>query len=123
MIKVLMGYDLAPGVSAGDHDRWLREIHLADMARVPGLERVVLNRTEKAVIGEDPPQFVAELHYPDLETYLAARRWIARNPFPKASRPDGVIAVRFMILCDSDELASFEPDRPRAGRPPGDGQG
>ena len=104
MVKVLMGYDLAQGFSEDEHDRWLQEVHLPDMAKVPGLERVILNRTGQIVIGDDLPKYIAELHYTDMNTYLVARSWIKRNPFPTDSQPDGRIEIKYMFICESKSL-------------------
>ena len=107
-----MGYVLPPGVSRERHDHWLRKVHFPDMIKVPGLERVILNRSEKAVFGKSPPEYVAELHYPDLDAYLAAREWIKQNPFPPESRPEGRIRIKFMIVCESEELGRPEAENP-----------
>ncbi len=104
MVKVLMGYDLAPGCSEARHDRWLREIHLPDMLRVPGLQGIFLNTTRQVVFGDNPPGYIAEMHYPDMDTYLTARNWIRKNPFPLASLPKGKIEIKFMLVCESDDL-------------------
>ena len=99
-----MGYNLAKGFSRAGHDQWIREVHLPDMNKVPGLEKIILNRTERVVVGHDLPEYVAELHYPDMDAYLAGRSWIRRHPFPRDSRPEGKIIIRYMLVCQSRDL-------------------
>lgn len=101
---MLLAYDLAPGVSPAEHDRWLKKTHLPDIRRVPGLAEVSLNRTRRVVLGPGAPGYVSELIYPDLETYLAARDWIKHHPFSDDSQPQGLLDIKFMILCEAETL-------------------
>lgn len=104
MIKALLGYDLPPDLSEADHMTWLKEIHFKDMARTPGLDGIVLNRIDWVISGDDAPGYVAELHYPSLEAYRAARDWLKNNPFPPESQPDGRMIIRFFVICSSEQL-------------------
>lgn len=104
MVKALLGYNLPKGLSEDDHLTWLRDTHLKDIAGVPGLQRIVLNRTERILAGGDGPNFLAELHYPDMETYRAARDWIKSNPFPPESQPEGQMLVKFFVVCNSEQI-------------------
>ena len=104
MVKVLLGYNLPDDLSEADHQAWLEDIHLPDMARVPGLEKAVLNKTRWVVAGGGAPAYVAELHYPDMDTYLAAKDWLASNPFPPESQPTGRMTIKFLIVCESGPM-------------------
>ena len=36
MVKGLLGYDIMPGMSVEEYERWLRDIHIPDLSKVPG---------------------------------------------------------------------------------------
>jgi uncharacterized protein (TIGR02118 family) len=49
------------------------ETHLPLVMKVPGLEKAVVNRIEKNLMGGEAPYFlIAELHFPDQATFDAA---------------------------------------------------
>jgi hypothetical protein len=43
MVKAILGYDIMPEMSVEAYEEWLREVHLPDLSRIPGLRRVVFN--------------------------------------------------------------------------------
>ena len=56
-------------------ERHYADVHLPLARKVPGLERLVLNRPVPAPWGGDVPyHLIAELHFPDQETFEAAMR-------------------------------------------------
>ena len=52
MVKAILGYDIMPGMSIEDYEKWLKEVHLPDLSKVPGLKRVVLNTVKGLVRGK-----------------------------------------------------------------------
>jgi hypothetical protein len=52
MVKAILGYDIMPGMSVDEYERWLREIHLPDLSRIPGLKKVVFNTVKGTVMGD-----------------------------------------------------------------------
>jgi hypothetical protein len=112
VVKVFIGYDLPEGLSEADYEAWLKDIHLADMAQVPGLEKAVLNKARWVVIDNDAPAYLAELHYSDMDTYLASRDWLAANPFGPESQPTGKMIIKFLIVCESELLPLHSIDSP-----------
>ena len=38
MVKAILGYDIMPGMSVQDYEKWLKEVHLPDLSKVPGLK-------------------------------------------------------------------------------------
>jgi uncharacterized protein (TIGR02118 family) len=49
------------------------EVHLPLVMKVPGLEKAVVNRIEKNLMGGAVPYYmIAELHFPDQATFDAA---------------------------------------------------
>ncbi|MAW82037.1 MAG: ethyl tert-butyl ether degradation protein EthD [Parvularcula sp.] len=49
------------------------EVHIPLVNKVPGLARTVINRVTASPLGGDPEYFlIAEMHYPDKETFDAA---------------------------------------------------
>ncbi len=104
MVKAILGYDIEPGVSAAEYDRWLREVHLPDLSRVPGLRRVILNTVKSVVRGEQTFYRVAELHYDTMADFEKAARWRRENPVPPERGPEGRTAFRFYVVCESEEI-------------------
>jgi hypothetical protein len=72
MIKSILGYDIESGMSEDDYDRWLREIHAPDLAKIPGLRRIVFNTVKGKLLEGLSFYRIAELHYNSIEAFLAA---------------------------------------------------
>ena len=104
MVKAILGYDVMPGMSLQDYERWLKEVHLPDLARVPGLKRVVLNTVRGLVRGEATFYRIAELHYESMEAFEQARAWRETNPVSRERSPEGKTDVRFYVVCESEEF-------------------
>ncbi len=51
MVKGLLGYDIMPGMSVEEYERWLRDIHIPDLSKVPGLKKVVFTTVKGIVRG------------------------------------------------------------------------
>ncbi|MBW1713003.1 MAG: EthD family reductase [Deltaproteobacteria bacterium] len=104
MVKAILGYDIEPGISEAAYDRWLREIHIPDLKKIPGLKKIVLN-TVRGKVREGQTFFrIAELHYESMESFEAAARWRAEHPVPPERGPEGRTAFRFYVICETEEV-------------------
>ena len=48
-----------------------RDVHMPLIAKVPGLQKAVVNRVDKALMGEAPYFLIAELHFADQAAFDA----------------------------------------------------
>lgn len=104
MVKAILGYDIEPGMSEEEYDRWLREIHIPDLEKIPGLRRVVFN-TVKGQLREGLSFYrIAELHYDSMEAFEAAAEWRKKNPMTPERGPDGKTVFKFYLLCETEEV-------------------
>ena len=104
MVKAILGYDIVPGISEEEYDKWLREIHLPDLSRIPGLRKVVFNTVKGTVMGEKTFYRIAELHYDSMEAFETARQWRERNPVPAERAPTGKTDFKFYVICETEEV-------------------
>lgn len=104
MVKAILGYDIMPGISGDAYEKWLREIHLPDLSRIPGLRRVVFNTVKGTVRGNTTFFRIAELHYDDMDAFERARQWREANPVSKERSPDGKTDFRFYVVCETEEV-------------------
>jgi hypothetical protein len=104
MVKAILGYDIEPGITVELYEKWLREVHLPDLRKIPGLRRVVLNTVKGVVRGETTFYRIAELHYDDMASFERAARWRLDNPVPPERGPEGKTAFRFYVVCESEEV-------------------
>lgn len=104
MIKAILGYDIEPNMSEEEYDRWLREIHIPDLSKIPGLRRIVFN-TVKGKLREGLSFYrIAELHYDSMEAFEAAARWREENPIAAERTPQGKTDFKFYLLCETEEV-------------------
>lgn len=129
MIKAILGYDIEPGVTAEEYERWLFEVHAPDLLANPYLDRIVFNKVlgpvtqasgGAAEIGVNTTFYrIAELHFADEQSYRNYRRWFEEHPIPVDRGPAGRTAFRFYVLAESRTVE--RSDRPttveRSGRP------
>ena len=87
-----------------DYEKWLREVHVPDLARIPGLRRVVFNTVRGIVRGETTFYRIAELHYDDMESFKKAAKWREENPISPERGPEGRTAFRFYVVCESETV-------------------
>lgn len=104
MVKAILGYDIMPGMTAQEYEKWLREVHLPDLARVPGLRKVVFNTVRGVVKGNTAFYRIAELHYDDMEAFEKAKKWREENPVAKDRGPEGKTDFKFYVVCESEEV-------------------
>lgn len=104
MVKAILGYDIMPGMTPKDYEKWLREVHLPDLKRIPGLKRVVLNTVKGIVRGETTFYRIAELHYESMEAFEKAAKWREENPISKERSPNGKTDFKFYVVCETEEI-------------------
>lgn len=115
MIKTLIGYDIQPGISVEEYERWLREVHIPDLLANPHLTRLVFNTVIRPVTRtssgaapvEDGLTFyrLAEMHFADRTAYDRYREWFEEHPIPEHRGPQGRTAFRFYLLAESFEVS------------------
>lgn len=104
MVKAILGYDIEPGMSVQAYEKWLREVHLPDLSRIPGLRRVVFNTVRGVVRGETTFYRIAELHYDSMDDFEKAARWREANPVSPERGPEGKTKFQFYVVCESEEI-------------------
>ena len=107
MVKAILGYDIVPGMTVEQYEKWLREVHLPDLKKIPGLKKVVFNTVRGTVRGETTFYRIAELHYENMETFERARAWRERNPVSRERGPEGKTDFKFYVVCETEEV-NFE---------------
>lgn len=107
MVKAILGYDIVPGMTVQEYENWLRDIHIPDLATIPGLKKVVLNTVKGIVRGETTFYRIAELHYDSMETFERAKKWREENPVSEERSPKGKTDFKFYVVCES-EAFDFE---------------
>ncbi len=104
MVKAILGYDIMPGMTREDYEKWLREVHIPDLSKIPGLRKLVLNTVKGLVRGETSFFRIAELHYDSLEAFEKSQEWRKKNPVSKERSPDGKTDFKFYVLCETEEI-------------------
>ena len=104
MFKAILGYDIMPGMSVEAYEKWLREVHIPDLSRVPGLRKVVFNTVKGMVRGETTFYRIAELHYDSMEAFEKAMKWRQQNPVSKDRSPEGKTDFKFYVVCETEEF-------------------
>ena len=113
-IKAILGYDIAPGMSAEEYETWLFDVHAPDLLANPHLDRVVFNKVLRPVTqasggtAEIPPGYsfyrIAEMHYADEEAYQRYLQWFVQNPLPPERGPGGRTDFKFYVVAESCEV-------------------
>ena len=104
MVKAILGYDIMPGMTLEAYEKWLREIHIPDLARVPGLRKIVFNTVKDIVRGETSFYRIAELHYDDMQSFEKAMKWREENPVDEERSPQGKTDFKFYVVCETEEV-------------------
>ncbi|MEV6845759.1 hypothetical protein [Actinoplanes sp. NPDC051411] len=115
MIKTILGYDIEPGVTEDEYERWLFDVHVPDILANPHVSKLVFNRVTGRVptpSGGDTPipddlsfYRIAEMHFADQDAYDAYRAWFAEHPIPAERSPKGRTKFRFYLVTDVIEVA------------------
>jgi hypothetical protein len=113
-IKTILGYEIVPGVSPEEYERWLFEVHAPDLLANPHLDRIVFNKVLRPVRQAsggtaDVPEGmtfyrIAEMHYADEAAYQAYLDWFAEHPIPAERGPAGRTDYRFYLDTESTEV-------------------
>jgi hypothetical protein len=111
VIKTILGYDIEPGVSEDEYERWLFEVHAPDLLANPHLERLVFNKVLRTVnqtsggaarVRENRMFYrIAEMHFADAAAYERYLRWFDEHPIPAERGPAGRTAFRFYVLAEA----------------------
>jgi len=104
MVKAILGYDILPSMTVEAYEKWLREVHLPDLKKIPGLKKVVFNTVKGTVRGETTFYRISELHYENLEAFKRAMEWRKGNPVSKERGPDGKTDFKFYVVCEAEEI-------------------
>jgi len=104
VVKAILGYDIMPGMSVEQYESWLKEIHLPDLSRIPGLQKVVFNTVKGIVRGETSFYRIAELHYDSMEAFEKAQKWRNQNPVSIERSPTGKTDFKFYVICETEEV-------------------
>jgi hypothetical protein len=123
MVKVIVGYNVMPGISGEEYERWLRDVHIPDLSKVPGLRKVVLNTVKgttsipglrkyapnniKGAVAEFEDLYrIVELHYDSIEECEKALKWREReeNLVSKERTAVGKTDVKFYFVCETEEV-------------------
>ena len=112
-IKALVGYDLMPGITPEEYDRWLWEVHVPDILANPYIDKIVFNTVVEPVRttsgGAAPVEQavklyrVAEMHYRDWEHHRKYREWFDQHPIPEERGPKGRSDFKFYLVCTVEE--------------------
>ncbi|MEM3484334.1 MAG: hypothetical protein QXQ64_05490 [Candidatus Bathyarchaeia archaeon] len=104
MVKAIIGYDIMPGVTVEEYESWLRQIHIPDLSRIPGLRCVVLNTVKGVVQGTTTFYRISELHFDNMDAFREAMRWRENNPVPEERSPKGRTDFKFYVVCETEEF-------------------
>lgn len=114
MIKVILGYDILPGVTEEEYEEWLSTIHTSDLMRNPYLDRIVYNKVLRPVLrrldgtplADETCTYyrISELHFEDEEAYANYLNWFKENPIPSHRGSTGRTAFRFSVVTESVEV-------------------
>jgi hypothetical protein len=97
MIKAIFGYDIAPRVDAGDHDRGLWEPSAPDRLANPHIAGLVVNSVRAVIRGNQRYDRVAELHFSDSDAFERYRQWDAA----RTGAPARGTAAHDATACDA----------------------
>ena len=104
MVKAILGYDIMPGMTVAEYEKWLREIHVPDLRKIPGLRKVVFNTVKGTVMGDTTFYRIAELHYESMEAFERAKKWRQDHPVSDERSPKGKTDFRFYVICETEEI-------------------
>ena len=109
MVKAILGYNIMPGMSIAEYEKWLREIHIPDLSKIPGLKKIVFNTVKGIVLGDTTFYRIAELHYDSMESFEKAKKWRLENPISKERSPEGKTDFEFYVICETEEIELNNP--------------
>jgi len=104
VVKAILGYDIMPGMTVEKYEKWLQEIHVPDLRRIPGLKKVVFNTVKGTVRGNSTFYRIAELHYDSMEAFEKGKKWREEHPVSEERSPQGKTDFKFYVICETEEL-------------------
>ncbi|HET9075592.1 MAG TPA: hypothetical protein VFN68_01555 [Acidimicrobiales bacterium] len=114
MIKTILGYDIEPGVTEEEYERWLFDVHVPDILANPHVDRLAFNKVLRPVptisggslaIPDDLTFYrIAEMHFRDEAAYQAYRQWFAEHPIPDDRSPQGRTRFKFYVVTEVTEV-------------------
>ena len=104
IVKAILGYDIMPGMTVEEYEKWLTDMHIPDLSKVPGLKKVVLNTVKGEVISGMSFYRIAELHYDSMEAFEKAKKWREENPVSEERSPKGKTDFKFYVVAESREF-------------------
>lgn len=115
MIKTILGYDIEPGVTEEEYERWLFEVHTPDIMANPHVDKLVFNkvlrpvaRTSDGSVAVDGGQTfyrIAEMHFADEDAYRRYLEWFNEHPIPPERGPGGRTAFKFYLVVAAAEVS------------------
>ena len=110
-ITTILGYDIAPGVSPEEYERWLFDVHAPDLIANPHLDRIVFHKVLRPVTQASGGTAsvpaghtfyrIAEMQYADEAAYQRYLDWFAEHPIPVERGPAGRTEFRFYLVTES----------------------
>ncbi len=125
MIKTILGYQIAPGMTEADYERWLFDVHAPDILANPYVDRLVFNKVEREVpyatggtpIPDDLTLYrIAEMHFADEAAYQQYLAWFAAHPIPPERSPAGRTAFLFYVVTTPTVVDRGASRKPRGHR-------
>ena len=114
MIKTILGYEIEPGVTPEEYERWLFDVHVPDIMANPHVDKLVFNkvlrpvrRTSDGSVSIDSGRMfyrIAEMHFADEAAYAAYLAWFDEHPIPAERSPAGRTAFRFYLVTEVTEV-------------------
>jgi hypothetical protein len=104
MVKAMLGYDIMPGMTIPEYEKWLRDVHVPDLSKIPGLRKIVFNTVKGTVLGDKTFYRIAELHYDNMEAFEKAKRWREENPISLERSYVGKTDFKFYVICETEEV-------------------
>lgn len=119
MIKTVLAYDIEPGVSVEEYEKWLFNIHVPDIMANPFVNKLsfnkvlrpVTNTSDGSVLSVKPMSFyrVAEMEFENEEAYDNYIKWFDEHEIPKERGPMGRTAFRFYLVTESTGVVRGQP--------------
>lgn len=113
-VKTILGYDIQPGISPEEYERWLSEVHAPDLLANPHLDRIVFNKVLRPVrqasggtagVPEGYTFYrIAEMHFADEAAYEKYLQWFDEHPIPPERGPATRTDFKFYLVTESTEV-------------------
>jgi hypothetical protein len=104
MVKAILGYDIVPGMTVSEYEKWLRDIHVPDLCKIPGLKKIVFNTVRNTVMGGATFYRISELHFQSMEAFEMAQQWRQEHPVSDERSPTGKTDFKFYVVCETEEI-------------------